>query len=92
MTSKEGQEVTLKSKDGVQYRHHSSFVKPFSEPVQKENNRTGTMAGQEVDPTESSSPQKLNTETKEVPQTPLRRSTRMLQRPARLSDFVLDIK
>ena len=63
--------------------------------MQKENTGTGTVAGQEVDSAESSNPQKLNTETKgvskEVHHSPLR-STRILQRPARVSDFVVDIK
>ena len=43
VTRKEGQEVTFTFTDRVQYTRHSSFVKPFSEPVQKENTRTGTV-------------------------------------------------
>ena len=80
--TKEGQELTLKSTEGVVQRRNSSFVKPYRTLEEPEN---PTAAESQADPVISPSVADT-TATSE----PRRRPSRTIQMPAKFKDFVLD--
>ena len=80
--TKEGQELTLKSAEGVVHRRNSSFVKPFKTPEKPEDS-----VGAETPASPVVSPLPVGTsETTE----PRRRPNRTIRMPAKFKDFVLE--
>ena len=80
--TKEGQELTLKSTEGVVQRRNSSFVKPYRTLEEPEN---PTAAESQADPVVS--PSVADTTATSGPR---RRPSRTIQMPAKFKDFVLD--
>ena len=73
--TKEGQELTLKSTEGVVQRRNSSFVKPEN-PTAAESQADPVISPSVADTTATSEPR--------------RRPSRTIQMPAKFKDFVLD--
>ena len=80
--TKEGQELTLKSSDGVVQRRNSSFVKPYRTPEEPESSTTAETTADPV-VSASAADATVTMETRSRPS----RSVRM---PAKFKDFVLD--
>ena len=80
--TKEGQELTIKSEDGVVYRRNSSFVKPYQEQEETETvPEPERFEGEVVSP--------------ETPSKPLavfaNRPCRVISLPAKFKDFVMNV-
>ena len=78
--TKEGQELTLKSAEGVVHRRNSSFVKPYKPPEEPENPGKA-----EALPSAVISPLSVTTSETTEPQ---RRPNRTIKMPAKFKDFV----
>ena len=84
MQTKEGSEVTVRSKEGAEYRRNSSFVKPYNPP--REFPEATEVASQEA--TEAASQEATNTLPLEesIATSKPRRTVRM---PEKYKDYVL---
>ena len=80
--TKERQELTLKSAEGVVHRRNSSFVKPYKPPEEPENPGKA-----EALPSPVISPLSVTTSETTEPQ---RRPNRTIKMPAKFKDFVLE--
>ena len=83
--TKEGQELTLKSAEGVVHRRNSSFVKPYKTPEKPEN-----FVGAETPASPVISPLPGGTSETSVTTEPRRRPNRTIRMPAKFKDFVLE--
>ena len=80
--TKEGQELTIKSEDGVVYRRNSSFVKPYQEPEETETvPEPKRFEGEVVSPETPSKPIAVSAN----------RPSRVISLPAKFKDFVMNV-
>lgn len=85
VSKKEGHEITVQSKDGVEYSRDSSYVKPYlNDSVDSDNG--------DVSVTDNSVITSPTPETETLPQPIIRRSSRNVQIPKKYDDFVVDLK
>ena len=80
--TKEGQELTLKSAEGVVHRRNSSFVKPYNTAEEPENpGKAEALTSPVISP--------LSVTTSETTE-PQKRPNRTIKMPAKFKDFVLE--
>ena len=84
--TKEGQELTLKSSDGVLYRRNSSFVKPYKTPEQPKSAVPKESPGEAVVPT----PVPTQVESSTTDAESRTRPSRAVKLPVKYKDFILD--
>ncbi len=96
LVSKEGSEVVVESKEGVETRRNSSFVKPYISPKEEEGETETDDCGEErreiiLEDDELDAPRNENQTNADVTDTPvqLRRSTRQRTLPSKFKDYVL---
>ena len=84
MQTKEGTEVTVRSKEGTEYRRNSSFVKPYNPP--REFPEATELASQEATETASQEAPKTLPLEESIATSKPRRTVRM---PKKYEDYVL---
>ena len=84
--TKEGQELTLKSSDGVLYRRNSSFVKPYKTPERPKSAVPKESPGEAVVPT----PVPTQVESSTTDAESRTRPSRAVKLPVKYKDFILD--
>ena len=84
--TKEGQEVTVKSDEGVIYRRNNSFVKPYQEPEVQETTTESEKSEDTVVAPTVVAPTAEDTPVAEA----ITRPSRTRRLPGKLKDFVLN--